>query len=73
MYSARLPPFFELDVRVEKRWRILKDSQLSVYLDVLDATNYRNVEALTYNYDYQIHATAAGLPIIPSLGIKVEL
>ncbi len=73
VYSARLPPFFELDVRVEKKWRILKDSQLSVYLDVLDSTNYRNVEAFTYNYDYQIHATAAGLPILPSLGIRVEL
>ncbi|HEY2368878.1 MAG TPA: TonB-dependent receptor, partial [Polyangiaceae bacterium] len=73
VYSARLPPFFSLDVRVEKKWHILKDSQLSVYIDVLNATNYRNIEALTYAYDYQFHATAAGLPIIPSLGGRLEL
>jgi hypothetical protein len=73
IYSARLPTFFELDVRVEKKWKILKDSNFSVYIDVLNATNQRNVEGFTYNYDFQIHATAAGLPIIPSLGARVEL
>jgi hypothetical protein len=73
VFSGRLPPFFELDVRVEKKWRILKDSQLSAYIDVLNATNNRNVESFTYNYDYQFHATAAGLPIIPSVGVRIEL
>lgn len=73
VYSGRLPPFFELDVRVEKKWHILKDSQLSVYIDVLNATDNRNVESFTYGYDYQIHATAGGLPILPSLGARLEL
>lgn len=73
IYSARLPAFFSLDVRVEKKWKILKDSKLSVYIDVLNATDNRNVESFTYDYDYQIHATAAGLPILPSLGARIEL
>jgi TonB family protein len=73
VYSARLPAFFSVDVRVEKKWHILKDSQFSLYLDVLNATNNRNVESFTFNYDYQIHATAAGLPILPSFGARLEL
>jgi TonB family protein len=73
VYTARLPAFFSMDVRVEKKWHILKDSQLSLYLDVLNATNNRNVESLTFNYDYQINATAAGLPILPSFGARLEL
>jgi len=73
VYSARLPAFFTLDVRVERKFKILKDSELSLYIDVLNATNNRNVEGLTFNYDYQIHATAAGLPILPSLGARLEL
>ena len=73
VYSGRLPAFFELDVRLEKKFRILKDSHLSLYLDVLNATNNRNVESFTNNYDFQIHATAAGLPILPSAGARIEL
>ncbi len=73
IYSGRLPSFFSMDVRVEKKWHILKDSLFSVYIDVLDATNFRNVESFTYAYDYQFHATAAGLPILPSLGARIEL
>ena len=73
IYSARLPAFFELDVRVEKKWHILKDSSFSLYLDVLNATDNRNVESFTYNYDFQIHSTASGLPILPSFGARIEL
>jgi TonB family protein len=73
VYSGRLPPFFSLDVRVERKWHVFKDSMFSAYIDVLNATNYRNVEAFTFNYDYQFHATAAGLPIIPSVGARLEL
>ncbi len=73
VYSGRLPPFFSLDVRVERKWHILKDSMFSAYIDVLNATNYRNVESFTFNYDFQFHATAAGLPIIPSVGARLEL
>jgi len=73
VYSGRLPPFFSLDVRVEKKWHIFKDSQFSVFIDMLNATNYRNVEAFTFNYDFQFHATAAGLPILPSVGARLEL
>ncbi|HSQ64827.1 MAG TPA: TonB family protein [Polyangiaceae bacterium] len=73
VYSGRLPAFFSMDVRVEKQWRLFKDSTLQVYLDVLNATNNRNVESFTYQYDYQVHATAAGLPILPALGARLTL
>ena len=73
VYSGRLPAFFAMDVRLEKKFHVLKDTKLTVYLDVHNATNNRNVESFTNNYDYQIHATAAGLPILPSLGARIEL
>ncbi len=73
LYSARYPEFFSLDVRVEKRFRILRDSTLAVYLDIMNATNKRNVESLTYSFDYGATSSVGGLPILPTLGVRLEL
>lgn len=42
--ATRLPPFFQLDLRVERFWR-WRDWQLSAYLDVANATYSREVFA----------------------------
>ena len=70
-YSARLPMFHQLDLRVDKRWRFDAWS-LSAYLDVQNAYNRQNPEDLTYNYNYSQSQVQAFLPIIPSLGIRGE-
>jgi len=69
--SRRLPDFFQLDVRLDKRF-VFKDWMLALYLDVQNVTNRRNVEAVSYNYDYTQQQYVTGLPILPVLGVRGE-
>ncbi|HMV68224.1 MAG TPA: hypothetical protein PKA64_15360, partial [Myxococcota bacterium] len=69
--SARLPPFFALDVRVDKTWTFRRWA-LSVYLDVLNVTNTRNVEVIGWTWDYAREAGLRGLPILPVFGLRGE-
>jgi hypothetical protein len=70
--SSRLPAFHQLDLRVDKTWKF-EAWQLTAYLDVQNAYNRRNVEAVSYNYDYSKSSTISGLPILPIVGVKGEL
>ena len=69
--SARFPPFHQLDLRVDKRW-ILRRASVTAYLDVQNVYNRANVEAYIYNYDFSSAAGGVGLPIFPSLGLRVD-
>ena len=69
--SRRLPDFFQLDVRIDKRF-VFKNWMLAVYCDVQNVTNRANVEAVVNNYDYTKEAYLTGLPIIPVLGARGE-
>ena len=67
--SVRVPPFHQLDVRLDKTWTF--DSWLlDAYLDVLNTYNHRAIEGLVYSYDYSGMSYFRGLPIIPTLGLK---
>lgn len=69
--SVRDPNFHRLDVRVAKTWAF--DAwKLTTYLDVQNAYNRQNPEGLMFNYDFSQSQTVAGLPIIPSLGLRGE-
>jgi TonB family protein len=70
--SERNPFFHRLDVRVQKRFDI-GDVRLILYVDVQNVYNATNREGVSYNYDYTRSSDIAGLPIIPSLGIRGEL
>jgi TonB family protein len=68
----RLPPFHQLDVRVDKRW-VFDAFTLGVYLDVINAYNRINPDYTEYNFDYtQSRTGTASLPIVPSLGLRGE-
>ncbi|MGD0525251.1 MAG: TonB family protein [Polyangiaceae bacterium] len=69
--GSRLPLFHSLDVRVDKTWAF-GWGKLSAYLDILNIYNQGNVDGLTYDYNYTHMAYANDLPIIPSLGMRVE-
>lgn len=72
LYSARLPAFHQLDVRLDKQWDF--DAwTLMLYVELRNAYNRENAEALTYNYDYSRSKSVAGLPLLPVLGIRGEL
>jgi len=71
-FSRRLPLRHQLDLRVDKTWQ-LKKARVSTYLDVQNAYNHPPVEGFIYNYNFSKTGYQTGLPLIPSLGIRVEM
>ena len=69
--SARLPDFHQLDLRIDKRW-VYRRVSINAYLDVLNVYNHQNTEFWIYSYDFSGRRPVTGLPIIPSLGTKLE-
>jgi len=69
--GARIPDFFQLDLRADKRWTH-RTWVLSAYLEVQNATNRKNPEDVAYNYDYSERGWATGLPLFPSFGLRAE-
>ncbi len=71
-FSERLPLFHQLDVRVDKTWRLGVRGNIHFYLDVINAYNQGNVEAVGYNYNQTKRSYVTGLPFIPNLGFSWE-
>ncbi|MEZ4315885.1 MAG: TonB-dependent receptor [Myxococcota bacterium] len=67
--SARLPPFFSLDVRIDKDFQFRR-WQLTAYLDIQNATNRQNVDVIGWTDDYSEEDPIAGLPLVPAFGLK---
>jgi TonB family protein len=70
--DQRDPAFHQLDLRVEKKWRI-GPGALSVYLDVLNVFNATNAQGYRYSFDFSKKEPVSGLGVFPNLGIKGEL
>jgi hypothetical protein len=68
---GRMPDFFQLDLRADKRWTY-RTWMLSLYLELQNATNRKNAEGVAYNYDYTQRGWTTGLPLFPSFGIRAE-
>ena len=71
VYSQRLSPFFEVDIRFDKKW-IYDKWILTGYIDVENVTNRANPQQVQYDYNYQQSTVVSGLPIFPSLGVRGE-
>ncbi len=69
--NERLPPFYALDLRVDKRYTF-KHWWLETYVDLLNIIHGENPEAEEYNYDYTESTYVQGLPFIPSIGFRAE-
>ncbi len=69
--TARIPAFFQLDLRADKRWTH-RTWILSAYLEVQNATNRKNPEDVAYNYDYSQRGWVTGLTLFPSFGVRAE-
>jgi hypothetical protein len=71
-YSARVPAFHQLDLRVDKTWTAGR-TKLTWYLELRNAYNRKNSDSLGYNYDYSRSKPDSTLPLIPVLGLRGEL
>jgi TonB family protein len=69
--TARAPPFFQGDVRIDRRF-VYDKWIFTGYLDIQNVTNRANPEALFPNYNCQGYSTLTGLPIFPTLGLRAE-
>jgi TonB family protein len=67
--QVHMPDFFQLDLRAEKTWTY-RTWSLGAYLDVLNATNRANPEAIQYDYRFRQSSAITGLPIVPTLGVE---
>ncbi len=69
--SERLPPFHQLDLRIDKRW-VFENWMFTAYLDLQNVYNRANPVGRTYNYDSSETGVQQSLPLIPIIGIKGE-
>lgn len=69
--ESRFPLFHQLDLRVDKSW-VLRRVEVGAYLDVQNVYNRVNPEAYIYDYDLRSRTNAIGLPIFPSLGLRID-
>lgn len=70
--GERLPAFLALSVRAALTVD-LRASQVTVWLDVQNATDRDNVEEIFYNDDYSQRGAVLGLPLLAVVGAEVRL
>jgi len=69
--SGRMPAFFQLDLRVDKKWTA-RTWSFSAYVEVQNVSNRQNAESVAYNFDYTRRGWMTGLPLFPAFGLRAE-
>ena len=69
--SRRLPPFFQTDARVDKRF-VFERWMFTAYLDVQNVSNHENAEFRFRNYDCTQTVPIPSIPIFPAIGLRAE-
>jgi TonB family protein len=67
--SIRTPLFSQIDARAEHDWLFDRWS-FGLYIDVINVTNRKNVEAIQYDYRYRASSPVTSFPFLPTLGVK---
>ncbi|HEY1534651.1 MAG TPA: TonB-dependent receptor, partial [Polyangiaceae bacterium] len=71
--SLRLPGFWQLDARLDRRFSVGARARLLAYVELLNATNHVNGEEYRYNQDYSRRGVITGLPMVGVVGVRLEL
>ena len=69
--GERLPSYLRLDVRADfrpRRWR-----NVNFYMEILNATNHRNVSSYEYEHDYSARRPITQIPLFLSIGVRKEI
>jgi hypothetical protein len=69
--SIRLPVFYALDLRIEKRFH-RRSVEVVPYLEVLNLTNHANVEEFAYDEQFASRSNITGLPILAVAGLSIR-
>ncbi|HEU4405527.1 MAG TPA: TonB-dependent receptor [Polyangiaceae bacterium] len=70
--SVRLPPFAQLDLRVDRAFSLGAGAALRLYLDVINVTARANAEEIVYARDFRAKAYFSGLPTLAVFGAELE-
>jgi TonB family protein len=69
--AERLPPFAQLDLRVDKKW-VYDNWMLDLYIEMQNVTLHENIEAMGYTYDFRETRPVTGIPFLPNFGLKAD-
>jgi hypothetical protein len=70
-FSERLPDTFQADLRIDRIW-YRKWGTVSLFLDIQNVTNHRNIEGIMYDEAYLNKKNTQGLPFFPSFGLEIR-
>ncbi|MEO8180920.1 MAG: TonB-dependent receptor [Deltaproteobacteria bacterium] len=71
--SVRSAPFYQLDLRMEKRWQLSEQAGITAYLEIINATARENKDAPIYSFDFSQRGYASSnLPLLPNLGARFD-
>lgn len=70
-FNERLPLFHQFDLRVDRTWTY-STHKIDAYLDLQNAYNSPNVDGVSYNYNSTKRSYSSSLPILPSLGARID-
>ena len=70
--SVRLPAYFELDLRVDRRFRLGQAAVLHLYLELDNVTFRKNAEEIVYDHLYSKKSYVTGVPPLALLGGRLE-
>jgi hypothetical protein len=71
--SLRLPAFWQLDLRLDRKFRLGKETLLLAYLELLNVTHRVNAEEYVYSQDYTRRGAVTGMPFLAVAGLRLEL
>ena len=67
---TRLPTYHQLDLRIDREFRLGSRIKGSVYVDVINVYNSGNSEGWRYSYDFTDRDRVPGLPLLPTIGVR---
>jgi TonB family protein len=71
--SIRIPAFWQLDVRVDRSFKLGESVRLLLFADVQNVTNRDNAEEIAYSASFRQRSVITGLPTIAVVGARLEL
>ena len=70
--SIRIPAFWQLDVRIDRSFRLGETTRLLLFADIQNVTNRENAEELVYSASFRQRGTISGLPTIAVIGGRLD-
>ena len=71
--GQRLPAFWQLDLRLDRKISVSHAVLLLTYVELLNVTNHANAEEFVYSQDYAQRGSVTGMPFVAVAGVRLEL